>query len=205
MNATPKTHSRISLVTVLAASALFAVQAVAESPRLPLPDLAANEFRVLATNKTSTLEAELNQAAGEGFVFHAMMAGDTHGGKELVVVLSRPLDETPVQRLKYKVLATNKTATMQRELETMGAFGYRHRAQSVAETTFGGRQVLVVLERDPADRSAQYEYRVLATNRTSTMQNELNEVAREGYQLAGLTVAETAFGGNEVLAILSRR
>ena len=50
-----------------------------------------------------------------------MMAGDTHGGKELVVVMSRPLGETPIQRLKYKVLATNKTATMQRELETMGS------------------------------------------------------------------------------------
>ena len=104
MNNTSKAHWRISLVTVLASSALFTVQAVAESPRLPLPDLATNEFRVLATNKTSTLEDELNQAAGEGFVFHAMMAGDTHGGKELVVVLSRPLDETPIQRLKYKVI-----------------------------------------------------------------------------------------------------
>ncbi len=200
-----KAHPRISLVTVLAASALLAAQAVAESPRLPLLDLAVNEFRVLATNKTSTLEDELNQAAGEGFVFHAMMAGGTGGGEELVVVMSRPLDETPVQRLKYKVLATNKTSTMQRELEAMGALGYRYCAQSVAPTTFGGHQVLVVLERDPADRSAQYEYRLLATNRTSTMQNELNEVAREGYELAGLTVAETAFGGAEVLAILSRR
>ena len=200
-----KTHPRISLVTVLAASALFAAQAMAEAPRLPLLDLGANEFRMLATNKTSTLEDELNQAAGEGFVFHAMMAGDTGGGKELVVVMSRLLDETSVQRLKYKVLATNKTSTMQRELEAMGALGYRYRAQSVAPTTFGGRQILVVLERDPADRSAQYEYRLLATNRTSTMQNELNEVAREGYELAGLTVAETAFGGAEVLAILSRR
>ena len=205
MNATSKTQSRLSLMTVLVVTALFASQVLAESPRLPLPDLAANEFRLLAANRTSTLQDELNQAAGEGFVFHAMMAGNTLGGKELVVVMSKPLAQAPVQRIKYKVLATNKTSTMQRELEAMGAFGYRYCAQSVAPTTFGGRQILVVLERNLDDRSARYEYQLLASNRTLTLQNELNEVAREGYQLAGLTVAETAFGGDEILAILSRR
>ena len=51
-----KAHSRISLVTVWAASAPLAAQAVAESPRLPLLDLAANEFRVLAAH-TVTLAA----------------------------------------------------------------------------------------------------------------------------------------------------
>ena len=199
------TNHRFSLVIVLITGALAAATATAESPRLPLLDAGITEFRVLATNKTSTFEKELNEAAAAGFVFQAMMGGDTQGGKELVAVMSKQPDENPPRRLEYKVLATNKTSKMERELQKMGAFGYRHRSQSVAKTTFGGREILVILERDLDDRSAQYDYRLLATTRTSTMQRELNDVAQQGYQLAGLTVAETAFGGAEVVAILSRR
>jgi hypothetical protein len=45
---------------------------------------------------------------------------------------------------------------------------------------------------------------VLATKKTSTMQKELLEAGAAGYGLAGLTVAETAFGGTELVVILRR-
>lgn len=38
------------------------------------------EYRVLATNKTSTMEKEMNLAAAEGFRFDGAMGGDTAGG-----------------------------------------------------------------------------------------------------------------------------
>jgi hypothetical protein len=49
-----------------------------------------------------------------------------------------------------------------------------------------------------------YEYLLLATRRTSTMQEELSEAAADGFALVGMTVNDTAFGGNEVVAILRR-
>ena len=71
---------------------------------------------------------------------------------------------------------------------------------------FGGDEVSVILERDSfaPDDSRRYNYRLLATSRTSTMQEELGEAGSNGFMLVGMTVGKTAFGGNEVVAILRR-
>ena len=53
--------------------------------------------------------------------------------------------------------------------------------------------------RDP--EGGTFRYRLLATNRTETMQNELNEVGPE-FVLVGFTMFSSRFGGNEAAAIL---
>ena len=45
---------------------------------------------------------------------------------------------------------------------------------------------------------------VLATKKTSTMQEELREAGSAGFEFVGVTVASTRFGGDEVVAILKR-
>ena len=63
----------------------------------------------------------------------------------------------------------------------------------------------VILERDRDDPDpGRYEYLLLATSRTSTMQNELQEAGANGFTLVGMTVGQTSFGGDEVVAILKR-
>jgi len=162
------------------------------------------EYRLLATNKTSTMEKEMNQAAAEGFRFEGSMGGETAGGgAEIVVIMSRePAADGP--RYDYKLLATNKTSTMQKELSEAGAAGYLYSGQTVYNSAFGGREVVVILERSEGAKTA-YEYKLLATARTSTMQKELNEAGRAGFVFCGMTVAETAFGGREVVSILRRQ
>jgi len=51
----------------------------------------------------------------------------------------------------------------------------------------------------------KYEYRLVATNKTSTMQKELSEAGAHGFDLVGMTVAQTAVGGDEIVAILRRK
>ena len=81
---------------------------------------------------------------------------------------------------------------------------YAYVGQSVAETAFGGSEVLAVLER-PAGRSPQrYVYQLLATKRTKSMNAELNQAGMQGFELRGLTVSKTAFGGEELLSILMK-
>ena len=64
---------------------------------------------------------------------------------------------------------------------------------------------LTYLERDElAEHLIEFEYRLLATNRTSTMQDELREAGEAGFEFVGLTVASTALGGDEVVSILRR-
>ena len=168
----------------------LAAQAVAGS---------AIEHRVLATRKTSTMENELNEAAEAGFRFQAVMGGETaFGGKEVVVVVSRAA--TTRGRYAYKLLATQKTSTMQKELQEAADRGFHYRGQTVFSTSFGGEEVVVILERDK-DEPESFEYKLLATTRTSTLEKELQAAGSAGYELVGMTVGETAFGGKELVAI----
>jgi hypothetical protein len=79
---------------------------------------AQQDVRVLATAKTSTMEQEMNDAAEAGFRFAAVMGGDTaFGGSEVVVIMTRISDRP---RLQYRLLATGKTSTMEKELQQAG-------------------------------------------------------------------------------------
>lgn len=162
------------------------------------------EYKLLATTKTSTMDKELNEAAGAGFRFEGVMGGETSfGGKEVVTVVSRPSGETKAH-YQYKLLATNKTGTMQKEMAAAAAGGFVYRGQTVSDTLFGGREVIVIMERDPNRTKPLFEYKLLATNKTSTMQKELSAAAESGYEYRGVTVASTSFGGNEVVVITER-
>jgi hypothetical protein len=163
------------------------------------------EYRVLATNKTSTMQKEMNAAAAEGFHFGAVMGGETaFGGKETVVIMMKEPEAPAKQRYRYMLLATNKTSTMQKELQAAGDEGFDYKGQTVFETAFGGQEVVVILESDREAKSASYEYKLLATSKTGTMQKEISAEGRAGFALLGLTVAKTSFGGAELVAILRR-
>ncbi len=163
----------------------------------------AIQYRVLATNKTSTMEKEMQEAAEAGFRFGGVMGGETaFGGSEVVVVMVKNGSRGSYG---YRLLATNKTSTMQKEMQEAGDAGYEYRDQTVFKTTFGGKEVVVILERDGAAEKTRYEYRLLATKKTSTLQKELAEAGDQGFDFVGLTVAETAVGGNEVVAIVRRK
>ncbi len=163
------------------------------------------EYRVLATNKTSTMEKEMQDAAAAGFRFGGTMGGETaFGGNEVVVVMSKVGAAAP--RYQYRLLATTKTSTMQRELQEAAAGGFEYKGQSVFSSMFGGKEVVVILERDRDVTSKdRWEYRLLATSKTSTMQRELSEAGAQGFEYVGMTVASTAMGGNELVTITRRK
>lgn len=181
------------LLTLLASSLAFA----GESQQY--------DYLLLATNKTSTMEKELNAAAAVGYSFVGVMGGETaFGGNEVALIMSRTIGADGPSGKIYKLLATNKTSTMEKELQEMGEEGFAYKGQTVFDSAFGGRQVSVILERDTSDPAKRYSFRLLATSKTSTMQKELAEVGMEGFALLGMTVAPTAFGGNELVCVLSR-
>ena len=162
------------------------------------------EFRLLATNKTSTMQKEMNEAADAGFRLEGTMGGDTSfGGSEVVVIMSRDSSGSK-KRYEYKLLATSKTSTMQKELQQAGNDGFEFKGQSVYSSTFGGKEVVVILERDIEAKPGQWEYKLLATKKTSTMQKELSEAGADGFVFVGVTVGDTLIGGKEVVSILRR-
>ena len=150
------------------------------------------------------MQKEMQEAAAAGYQFAGVMGGDTSfGGSEVVVIMAKSAKGT---RYDYRLLATNKTSTMQKEMQAAGDAGFEYKGQTVFNTTFGGKEVVAILERnEDAPATAKHEYRLLATNKTSTLQKELAEAGEQGFSFVGVTVAQTSVGGNEVVAILRRQ
>jgi hypothetical protein len=185
-------HSRcVPIALVLLATVTTSVMAQAVS------------YRLLATTKTSTMQKEMNEAADAGYRFGGVMGGDTaFGGSEVVTIMVRMPEAAP--KYGYRLLATSKTSTMQNEMQEAGDAGFEYRGQTVFNSTFGGEEVVVILERDKKETPKLFEYRLLATAKTGTMQKELQAAGEEGFELVGVTVAKTAMSGHEVVVITRR-
>jgi hypothetical protein len=183
---------RLSLRTALVAGALSLMA-------FPSYAQTSYDYRVLATSRTSTLEKEMNGAAEAGFRFSFVMGGETAvGGGEGVAIMTKGGQGG---RYAYRLLATSKTSTMQKELQEASDAGFEYRSQTVFKTAFGGQEVVCILERDKDKTEQKYDYKLLATSRTSTMEKELREAGAAGYEVLGMTVAQTAVGGKELVVI----
>jgi len=193
----PSLRVCVSLMVMAAVLVVLAAPAAAQSEGF--------EYKLLATNKTSTMQKEMNEAAAAGYRFEAVMGGETSfGGKEAVVIMGRAGGDSK-QQYKYLLLATQKTSTMQKELQAAGDEGFEYKGQTVFETAFGGKEVVCILERNLDAQPERWVYKLLATKKTGTMQKELSEVANEGFVFVGVTVSETSFGGKEVVTITRRK
>lgn len=163
----------------------------------------AIDYKVLATSKTSTMEREMNEAGTMGFKFVSVMGGQTAGGSEVVVLMQKG-GATPEGSYRYKLLATTRTSTMQREMSDAALDGYDYLGQTIFKSVFGDEEVVSLVERAAAAES-QYIYKLVATSRTATLQKELNELGRDGFSALGMTVGKTSLGGNEVVVIARKK
>ncbi len=161
-------------------------------------------YKILATSKTSTMQKEMQEAGDAGYRFIAVMGGETAiGGKEVVVLVGKSAAEQGT--FAYRLLATSKTSTLQKELQEAGDAGYHAVGQTVFESLFGGKETVAIVERGSGDANTKrWEYKLIATSKTSTLEKELKEVAEAGFEAIDLTVGKTALGGSEIVVITRR-
>ena len=76
---------------------------------------------------------------------------------------------------------------MQKELNEAAAAGFRLLPSTMIakKQLLGSVEIVSIMERPPIVRK-QYEYKLLATNRTSTLQKEVTEAKEAGYTLVGM-------------------
>lgn len=162
-------------------------------------------YKVLATSKTSTMEQEMRDAGVTGYRFVAVVGGETAiAGSEVVVLMEHRNDDST--KYQYRLLATSKTSTLQKELQESADGGWVAVGQTVFSSAFGGEETVAILERDPErPRTERYEFRLVATSKTSTLQKELQAAAEDGFEAIALTVGKTAWGGSELVVITRRR
>ena len=139
-------------------------------------------YLLLATTKTSTMQKELMEIADQGF---RVLMGSPTAGTEMAVFMERVA--TPPNTYKYKLLATTRTGTMQNELNESAAAGYRllPRTMISKEQMFGGVEIVVLLEKEP-NSTKTYDYKLLATRATGTLQREVSDAMQAGYVIAGM-------------------
>jgi hypothetical protein len=133
-----------------------------------------DRYLLLATERTGTMQKEIDEAAARGFRVVTASPGD---GDEYIVLLEQATDKH-----QYRLLATTRTATLQSELDEAAKQGYRILPKSIAHK---GDELLVLMEK-AADGSAFADYQVLATERTGTLQREISQAALNGYTLVAL-------------------
>lgn len=150
---------------------------------------------LMAATQTTTLQKELDQAGAKGF--HIVL-GTSRGNSEIVLMLERDIN-SPEQH-QFKLIATNATKSFQQEITEAGRQGFR----AVASTFMNkpgflgvGTEIIVILER-PVRPSRYYEYKLLAADRTSTLESEWRIASTEGYRAIG------ALPRSEVMILMER-
>ncbi|MBK8304756.1 MAG: hypothetical protein IPK98_15670 [Chloracidobacterium sp.] len=109
-----------------------------------------------------------------------------------------------IMSVQIQEISNTFSATSPRTKRAAGT-RYEYRGQVVFKTTFGGEEVVAILEKDPNAPIIKYEYKLFATKKTGTMDKELNEAGDAGYSYVGVTVGKTAIGGNELVVITRKK
>jgi len=154
------------------------------------------EYKLLTTRNISTIQKELDAAAGEGYEVRGAMAdGKFLVGTDIVIVLERLTGEK-AQRFLYRVLTTNNDPENEftEGLHKAVSEGYRPiKVIHQIDVGMGGilrpgkSTFLAILSRKPGDENVSaddMEYKFLATMRTSTLEKEINQAAKQGYRLS---------------------
>jgi hypothetical protein len=178
-------------LTIAVVSVALLSSAVALAQKIKVDD---NQPRLLlSANQIETLQQELDQAGAKGF--HVVL-GTSRGNSEIVLLLERNLNAA--EQHQFKVIATNATTTFQQEVGDIVRQGYRAVAFMNKPGFLGiGTEIVVVMER-PVNPSRYYEYKLLSTSQTSTLESEWRAAAGEGYTTVG------ALPRNEVMVLMER-
>ena len=128
------------------------------------------------------MEEELEEAAAAGY---RVVTGSPTSGTEMALVLEKVA--TPPDTYQYLLLATTRTGTMQRELYEAAAEGFRLLPDTMISKSqmFGGDEIVVIMERAPNSNNT-YEYMLLATSFTSTLQAEMAQAIDNGFEVVGM-------------------
>jgi hypothetical protein len=170
---------KASYPLVLALFLLTAVSAAAQNKLKIDPE---SRYLLLSTVKTSTMQKELDEASAHGF--RIISAASSCNQSEMVLFLER-VTQGP-DTYKYKLLATTRTSTMEKELNQAAKEGFRLLPRTItAKEGFLTNEIVSVLEMAPKS-SKRYEYKLLATSRTSTLQKEVSQSEADGFVLVGL-------------------
>lgn len=134
-------------------------------------------YLVLSTKKIKTIEKEIEEVAGKGF---RVLYGAPTQQFDMALLLQRVPEaaETPYS---YKVMATVRNKTMEKEINEAGGQGYRLLPRTVIfKQGFFVNELVMLMEREPKSKKS-YVYHLITASKETKLHKKIEESMAEGF------------------------
>ena len=134
-------------------------------------------YLVLSTKKIQTMEKELDEVARKGF---RVLYGAPTQQFDMAILLQRA-PEAKDEHYSYKILATTRNKTMQKEMNEFASQGYRLLPRTIVwKQGFFTSELLMIMERDPHAKT-NYEYKLITAGKETKLHKKIDEAIAEGF------------------------
>lgn len=185
-----KTFLALALLCPLASAPLAAQEKPQEKGRVQID--ADQNYLVLSTKRIQTMEKELAEASAKGF--RVLYGGPTQS-YDMALFLQR-VTEPGQPTYAYKVLATSRLKTMEKELNDAARGGFRMLPRTaIFKHGLLTAELVMLMERAP-QAGLNYEYRLVSAGKESKLHRKIEEAAGQGF--APLTIVT---GGEHIVVM----
>jgi hypothetical protein len=134
-------------------------------------------YLVLSTKRIQTMEKELDEVAAKGF--RVMFGGPTQAFDMALLLKRTP--ETVAAPYTYKILATSRIKTMQKELNELAGQGFRLLSRTIIfKQGLFTAELLMIMEREPQSTKT-YEYKLLTGSKETKLHKKVDEAIKQGF------------------------
>lgn len=135
-------------------------------------------YLVLSTKRIQTMEKELDEVALKGF---RVLYGAPTQRFDMSILLKR-VPEAATEPYSYKVLATSRLKTMEKELNDLARQGYQLLPRTIIfKQGFITAELVMLMERAPKSNKT-YEYKLVQGRKEVKIHKEIDEAAPQGFQ-----------------------
>jgi hypothetical protein len=134
-------------------------------------------YVVLSTKRIQTMEKELDEVAAKGF---RVLYGAPTQQFDMAILLRR-VQDSGQGSYSYKVLATSRNKTMEKELNEFARQGYRLLPRTIIfKQGFFTAEMVMLMEREPTS-SKSYEYKLITAGKETKLHKKLDEALTQGF------------------------
>jgi hypothetical protein len=175
----------LALALLLSLTTPAATQDKAKTDKVKIDD--DQTYVVLSTKRIQTMEKELDEVAAKGF---RVLYGAPTQQFDMAILLRRVqgAEQAPYS---YKVLATSRNKTMEKELNEFAKQGYRLLPRTIIfKEGFFTAEMVMLMEREPKSGKS-YEYKLVTAGKESKLHRKIDEAVTQGFSpVTMITIGE---------------
>lgn len=174
-----------ALMMVLSLITLAVAQDKAKTDIAKIDD--DQNYVVLSTKRIQTMEKELDGAAIKGF---RVLYGAPTLQFDMAILLKR-VQESGQAPYNYKVLATSRNKTMEKELNEVAKQGYRLLPRTIIfKQGFLTAELVMLMEREPKPEK-RYDYKLVTASKETKLHKKIDEAMTQGFSpITMITIGE---------------